>query len=232
MASTTTTTTTTAPTGKPTVKFIVEHLEEDLHEWCRLEYAHMIQHVGAGNLIFSHMHPHIMDELKTNPAGLAAKALCGSEPTPTDVVDLGIPVDRVCLLDMEAEEELTPADASRFDYLLFGGILGDGYQSADRTSILRAHGFPGRRLGPVQMTTDTCVIVSHMVVNGGRPLEEIPFADCPTVRFNKHEAVELPYRYVGIVDQDGKVTGPMMAPGMFEKLKRDNESDLWDLNLN
>lgn len=34
----------------------------------------------------------------------------------------------------------------------------------DRTSELRALGFPSRRLGPVQMTTDTALGVTKLVV--------------------------------------------------------------------
>lgn len=34
----------------------------------------------------------------------------------------------------------------------------------DRTSELRKKGFTGRRLGPVQMTTDTAVRVTRMVI--------------------------------------------------------------------
>lgn len=36
--------------------------------------------------------------------------------------------------------------------------------STDRTSELRKKGFSGRRLGPIQMTTDTAVRVTRMVV--------------------------------------------------------------------
>jgi ribosome biogenesis SPOUT family RNA methylase Rps3 len=35
---------------------------------------------------------------------------------------------------------------------------------ADRTAELRQKGYEGRRLGPVQMTTDTAVRVTRMVV--------------------------------------------------------------------
>ena len=35
----------------------------------------------------------------------------------------------------------------------------------DRTSELRKKGYEGRRLGPVQMTTDTAVRVTRMVVH-------------------------------------------------------------------
>ena len=37
-------------------------------------------------------------------------------------------------------------------------------KSRDRTSELRKKGFQGRRLGPVQMTTDTAVRVTREVV--------------------------------------------------------------------
>lgn len=37
-------------------------------------------------------------------------------------------------------------------------------RTLDRTSELRKKGFKGRRLGPVQMTTDTAVRVTRMVV--------------------------------------------------------------------
>ena len=36
--------------------------------------------------------------------------------------------------------------------------------SADRTSELRKKGFTGRRLGPIQMTTDTAVRVARTVI--------------------------------------------------------------------
>ena len=39
---------------------------------------------------------------------------------------------------------------------------------ADRTSELRRYGYQGRRLGPKQMTTDTAVRVTRMVVEDKR----------------------------------------------------------------
>lgn len=37
-------------------------------------------------------------------------------------------------------------------------------RTTDRTSELRKKGYAGRRLGPVQMTTDTAVRVTRMVI--------------------------------------------------------------------
>merc|ERR1712226_721320 len=77
-----------------------------------------------------------------------------------------------------------------FDALVFGGILGnvieqeDGtYSSDDRTAELRRLGFEHRRhLGPMQMTTDTAVLVSKMVLEEARPLAEIPYLDSPEIQ--------------------------------------------------
>ena len=83
----------------------------------------------------------------------------------------------------------------------------------DRTSELRKKGFEGRRLGPVQMTTDTAVRVTRMVVQGKSthlphshasqpkeaslvPLTKISYVDKPELRINGHESTEMPFRYV------------------------------------
>merc|ERR1712224_1094415 len=93
--------------------------------------------------------------------------------------------DRVCLLDMKAEDALQPEDDASFDAVVFGGILGnviegeDGsYSSDDRTSEVRRLGFTHRRhLGPMQMTTDTAVLVAKKVLEEAMTLSEIPFLD-------------------------------------------------------
>lgn len=45
----------------------------------------------------------------------------------------------------------------------------------DRTSELRVRGFRTRHLGPVQMTTDTALGVTKLVVHDKIPLKEIPY---------------------------------------------------------
>jgi ribosome biogenesis SPOUT family RNA methylase Rps3 len=87
---------------------------------------------------------------------------------------------------------------------------------ADRTSELRKKGFEGRRLGPKQMTTDTAVRVTRMVVQEkgmtsalrssfglslcadsiAVPLDQIPYLDFPELKFNEHESTQMPFRYV------------------------------------
>lgn len=82
----------------------------------------------------------------------------------------------------------------------------------DRTSELRKKGFEGRRLGPKQMTTDTAVRVTRLVVQEKSieirvlieylltrcivALDKIPYVDYPELRINKNESTEMPFRYV------------------------------------
>lgn len=47
----------------------------------------------------------------------------------------------------------------------------------DRTSELRKKGFEGRRLGPVQMTTDTAVRVTRIVVEQKSSFYFFPMAE-------------------------------------------------------
>lgn len=109
--------------------------------------------------------------------------------------------------------------------------------AADRTGELRRLGFPGRHLGPVQMTTDTALAVTKIVVEDKSalvdlrierqladhdkppttvPLSKIPFVDNPTIRFDEVESVEMPFRYVKSPEGE-----PILPPGMKEHLHND-----------
>ena len=166
----------------------------------------------------------------------------------------GISINKVCLLDPKAEQELSPEDGDSFEWFLFGvrnlpwsyqnkkketqniqressvncpacnfnctvgSILFKGDDPPrDRTATLRVHGFPSRRLGPVQMTTDTALGVTKLVVADKIPLANVPYIVCfpkrisniavlilkrdrqdhPTIRFNAKESVQMPFRKSG-----------------------------------
>ena len=79
----------------------------------------------------------------------------------------------------------------------------------DRTSELRKKGFQGRRLGPVQMTTDTAVRVTRMVVQDGYELTKIPYVDHPEIRVDEHESTQMPFRYV--VGEKGQPVFPEVS---------------------
>lgn len=93
-------------------------MEDALHDWCVLEYQHMLTIVGPEYLYFSSLTPAAFSAL---PDSLRL-AHCHAE----DVLQLpGVRMEDVCLLDPAAETELAPEDGGRFQWFLFGGILGD-----------------------------------------------------------------------------------------------------------
>lgn len=189
---------------------MVEHLDPELGPWSGLEYKTIAQESRqAGcDFILSSVPSSLLasDELKE--VGAHAK---------TDSVEdyFADRKDRICLLDPQAADELHPDDAGRFDVFLFGGILGDD-PPRDRTSELRKKGFKGRRLGPKQMTTDTAVRVTRLVILDQEPLEAIPYVDFPELKLGQHESTEMPFRYV--VDGSGQ---PIMPDGMVDLIKAD-----------
>ncbi|THH10495.1 hypothetical protein EW146_g8350 [Bondarzewia mesenterica] len=181
----------------------------------------------------------------TSEPGLA-DAACYQEGVLVRMQSADVLLEKVCLLDPRAEKMLAPEDgdgrpppSSSSSSSSSLSLHGDD-PPRDRTGELRALGFPTRHLGPVQMTTDTALGVTKMVVQDkGRPpfltadgetdLGYLPMVQCgwrtfpisscgqdqPTIVFNKHESVEMPFRYIA----DGKE--PRLPPGMKEHLHED-----------
>ncbi|KAJ7130408.1 SAM-dependent RNA methyltransferase [Mycena epipterygia] len=206
--------------------YVIEHMEDDdetakaIPPWVELEYAHMRMLAGpTAQIHFTHLSKASRDSLSsvfTGKPGLA-DASCHQ----TGVLNLiqqqlgADALDKVCLLDPKAELPLSPEDGDgRFEWFLFGGILGDD-PPRDRTSELRVLGFPTRHLGPVQMTTDTALGVTKLVVDDKIPLDDIPYVNFPTIVFNPKESVEMPFRYIA----DG--AQPKLPPSMRELLHED-----------
>ncbi|KAI1332653.1 SAM-dependent RNA methyltransferase [Xylariaceae sp. FL0255] len=204
--------------------FIVEHLDPELGPWSELEYTAIARETGAAGSKF--MLSSLPTELKARlPAKLTAEPAFVGETRGVEEIYGGSEKERgrVCLLDPKAGSDLGPEDGERFDVFLFGGILGDD-PPRDRTSELRAKGFEGRRLGPVQMTTDTAVRVTRMVVQEKYTLETIPYLDHPDLKINEHESTEMPFRYVK--GEDGM---PVMPEGMLNLIKKDADKSIDDL---
>lgn len=180
------------------MKFIIEHLEDEVWDWCVLEYRHMSEIVGKDNLIFTNVpekEKHKLEKL-------------GRVETKS-IRELNF--KKCCLLEMISDKELVTNDKNKFDYFIFGGILGDNPPQG-RTKIL--HGLcEMRNLGQEQMSTDTAVLVTNMILNG-KKLNEIEFKDEIELDTNEGESVILPYRYV---IKDGK---PVLPKGLFEMLKK------------
>ena len=168
-------------------KYIIEHFEEELFEWCVIEYSHISKIVGKENLIFTCIRKlkdmQILQKLgKVFPGSSAELNLNG-----------------VCLLDSDAKQTLKPEDAERFEYFLFGGILGDNPPRGRTKGIIRKleeNGlkFELRNLGEKQMPTDTAAYTAKKILEGEK-LEKIKFIDSIEIEINENELVMLPYRY-------------------------------------
>ncbi|CAE6510241.1 unnamed protein product [Rhizoctonia solani] len=204
--------------------FVIEHMEDDDEEsksvppWVYLEYRQMISIAGpASSVLFTHLSSSSRAAL--NSALASVQDSSKFEVHSLGILDVmkqhGVDLNKICLLDPKAEKELSPSDGESFSWFLFGGILGDD-PPRDRTSELRRLGFPNRHLGSVQMTTDTALGVTKRVVVDKVPLQNIPYIDHPTIRFNAKESVEMPFRY--ITDSKGE---PILPEGMKVLLKED-----------
>jgi ribosome biogenesis SPOUT family RNA methylase Rps3 len=152
-----------AETARIIMKYIIEHMEEGFSEWVRLEYLAIAEDVGANNFYLTSI-----SETTSVPEELVKVGIQWTHKDITEfaTVDERFSSAKVCLLDPSAKEELVPSDNEKFDYFLFGGILGD-HPPRDRTGELRKHGFVGRHLGKTQMTTDTAVRVTQIVLKDG-----------------------------------------------------------------
>ncbi|KAF2732451.1 DUF431-domain-containing protein [Polyplosphaeria fusca] len=204
------------PPGKT---FVVEHLDPELEAWSSLEYytiASECHNSGAKFLLSSVPKSLKLPANLQHVQGLTVETR-GIEDIYTDKKD------RVCLLDPAASQDLSPEDGETFEIFLFGGILGDD-PPRDRTSELRKKGYQGRRLGPVQMTTDTAVRVTRIVVQDKVAVEQVPYIDHPELKINKNESTQMPFRYVK--GNDGR---PIMPDGMLDLIKKDSEKSLDDL---
>ncbi|OAK95972.1 DUF431-domain-containing protein [Phaeosphaeriaceae sp. SRC1lsM3a] len=203
----------------PGKTFVVEHLDPELEAWSSLEYSTIAKesHATGAQFLLSSVPTSLkLPENLKGAQGLNVETR-GIEEIYADKKD------RVCLLDPAAAKDLSPEDGDTFDIFLFGGILGDD-PPRDRTSELRKKGYQGRRLGPVQMTTDTAVRVTRIVVQDRIPVDKIPFVDHPELKINKNESTQMPFRYVK--GDDGR---PIMPEGMVDLIIKDSEKSLDDL---
>ncbi|MCJ1396262.1 hypothetical protein MMC18_009151 [Xylographa bjoerkii] len=199
--------------------YVVEHLDPELGPWSSLEYQAIATETAetGSKFCLSSLSKslELPNELRNTP-GLVVEHRSVEEIYKLEK-------DKVCLLDPAAPSELSIEDAALFDVFLFGGILGDD-PPRDRTAELRQKGFKGRRLGPIQMTTDTAARVTRLVIQQKVALDKIPYIDYPELKINEHESTGMPFRYV--MDENGN---PVMPKGMIDLIKSDSEKGFGDL---
>lgn len=88
------------------MKYIIEHLEEGINGWSKLEYEHILSKGKDLSLVVTR------NTLESLPENLKRIATC----IPSNEWELE-KQKRVLLLDPASKEELTPADAENFGML-------------------------------------------------------------------------------------------------------------------
>ncbi len=189
------------------MKFIVEHLEKELYEWCLIEYKYISKIVGRKNLIFTNI---------KNPQDVS-KLINLGEIKIDSVTKLKL--KNACLLDPKAKKTLVPKE--KFDYFIFGGILGDFPEQGRTEKYLtsKINKVKIRNLGKKQMATDTAVLVAKLITEG-TSIENINFIDNPNILIKKgefKEEINLPYRYVS------KNNKPVISKDLIKYLKNKKE---------
>lgn len=183
------------------MRYIIEHLDQELFDWCFLEYSHISEIVGKENLLFTNIKNQV--EKKKLEALGSVEEKCVKE----------LQLDKICVLDPEAKKTLAPEDAKEFMYLVFGGILGN-YPPEKRTKkeLTRTIQCETRNLGKQQMSTNTAVYVAKKIIEG-RKLSEFQFIEELTIPIEEGEEIILPFRFV--VENDK----PVLAKGYIEFIK-------------
>ena len=165
--------------------YVIEHLEEKVWKWCLIEYMHIFRIVKKSHLLFTN--------IKWNNEKSTIKKY--GAVTPKSVAELKL--RNVCVLDPAARKTLTPKEANRFDYFIFGGILGN-FPAQKRTTpelTSRLKNAAARNIGKKQMSTDTAVYVVKKIVEG-KKLSDLAFQDKIEIGLGKNESTILPYRYI------------------------------------
>ncbi len=184
------------------MKYIIEHLEPKLYKWCVVEYKHASDTVNKKNLIFTN----IKKQSETNKL----KKL--GDVKKSSIKDLKY--KKICLLDPDAKKTLTTNDCKKFNYLLFGGILGD-HPRKHRTieEFPKDLKYERRNLGNKQMSTNTAVYVAHKIEKG-KKLKDLKFAPKLVIPVGPGEEIILPYRYV---KENGKIVMPKEYKDLIKK---------------
>ncbi len=181
--------------------FIIEHLDCKLWKWCLIEYKHISKIVGKGKLLFTN--------IKNKQLGKYGKRNSKS------ISELNL--KNACILDPDAKKTLSPEEAKKFKYFIFGGILGD-YPPKKRTKkeLTKKLNFTARNIGKKQFSTDNAVAVVKEILKG-KKLKDLKFKKKIEIQLGKYDSVILPYRYLLIKNK------PLISKELVEYLKRRKE---------
>jgi ribosome biogenesis SPOUT family RNA methylase Rps3 len=169
------------------MKYLIEHLDKRLYRWCILEYSHISKIVGRPNLIFTNI------KTEKQIAKLRKLGKVYKESI-KELASRQLKDKKICLLDADGKETLSPVDKKRFDILVFGGILGDFPPQKRTKKELGSLNLPLRSMGKEQMPTDNAVYVAKKIISGTE-LIKLTFIDEAVIDIKEGESVHLPFRY-------------------------------------
>jgi len=161
------------------MKYVIEHLDPELFEWCLIEYKHISKMVGKENLIITNIKKEDIEKLKDY-----------ADVKTESIKELNL--KNACILDPEGEITLSPKDSS-FEYLIFGGILGDNPPRKRTKEEITIEG-ERRNLGKEQFSTDNAVFVAKEIIEG-KNINDIKFKDSIEIETGDGESVILDFRY-------------------------------------
>ena len=167
------------------LKFVIEHLEEEIGKWLYIEYKHASEIVGRENLMFTNVKRVEDRNLLSEFGEVEARSF-------RDVFRQ----DEVVILDLKAERKLVTSDFYGKKAVVIGGILGDN-PPRGRTQRHLSNLCPKavkRNLGRKQFSIDGAVYVAKMV-SEGIPLEAIRVVDGLNIKVDEFVEIYLPYVY-------------------------------------
>ncbi len=170
------------------MKFVIEHLEPELYEWCLIEYEHISKIISKDNLVFTNIKNKKGKNILKKYGAVEEKSISR------------LNFKKICILSQYSEKTLKTEDKTKFDYFVFGGILGDNpakKRTLELEKKLEKAGlqFQTRNLGKKQMPTDTAVYVAKKILDG-KKLNELKFIDELEIEINENESVNLNFRFV------------------------------------
>jgi ribosome biogenesis SPOUT family RNA methylase Rps3 len=175
--------------------YIIEHLDAKLGRWSEIEYENISRVVGKKNLLFTNVKDK-KDLRKLIKFGAVSPLRSFLLP----FVKNKESKKKICILDPEAKQLLSPKEAEQQDFFIFGGILGD-YPPRKRTETeltskfnLKNKNVIVRNIGKEQMSTDNAVLCVKKIAEG-REFNKLKFKDNLELKFGKFLTMELPYRY-------------------------------------
>lgn len=100
------------PGTSSNMKFVIEHLEPELFEWCLIEYGHISEIVGKDNLMITNIKNGENSKKLRKFGSVCEKSVSG------------LNLKNVCVLSQYSKKQLAAKDRGKFNYFVFGEFLG------------------------------------------------------------------------------------------------------------